>query len=152
VPGGLLHERVLAGTAFRAGLAVAGREHDGVADPGRGRVLDHVRHRVRRHHDEGQVHGLGQVPEAAQSRPAEYGLVPGVHRDHPPGEAGRGAAREDELRPARGVRRAHHGEAARREELPQALRGDAHVLAFGSLGSPRARSPMMVRWISLVPE
>ena len=152
MPGGLLHERILAGTAFRAGLTVAGGEHDGVADPGRGRVIDDTRHRVRRHHDEGQVHGLGQIPEAAQGRAAEYGLVPGVHRDQRPFEAGGGAAGEDELRPARALRRAHHGEAARREELPQALGADAHVLAFGSLGRPRARSPMMVRWISLVPE
>ena len=171
VPGGLLDEAVLAGEALRAGLAVAGGEHDGVTDAGRGRVVDDVRYRVRGHHDEGQVHGLGQVPEAAHGRTAEHGLVPGVHRDQRTGKARRGAAGQDELRPARGVRRAHDGEAARCEELPQALRGDAHALPFvlafassglgslgvgslgvGSLGRPRARSPMMVRWISLVPE
>ncbi len=113
-----------------------------MTDARRGRVVDDVRYRVRGHHDEGQVHGLGQVPEAAHGRTAEHGLVPGVHRDQRAGEADRGAAGQDELRPARGVRRAHDGEAARCEELPQALRGDAHVpafalpsvLAFGSSG------------------
>ena len=149
MPGGLLDEAVLAGEALRAGLAVAGGEHDGVTDAGRGRVVDDVRYRMRGHHDEGQVHGLGQVPEAAHGRTAEHGLVPGVHRDQRTGKARRGAAGQDELRPARGVRRAYDGEAARGEEIPQALRGDAHALP---LGRPRARSPMTVRWISLVPE
>ena len=160
VPGGLLDQPVLAGVAFRAELTVAGGEHHGVADPRRGRVVDDVRHRVRRHHDEGQVHGLGQVPEAGHGRAAEHRRMPGVHRDQRPIEADGGAGGQDELRPARGVRRAHHGEAARGEELPQALRGHGHLLAHGSLGSlgcgslgrPRARSPIMVRWISLVPE
>ena len=151
-------QRVFQRLAVLAHLAVAGGEDHRVRDARRAHVVEHALDRLDRRQDEGQVGRLRQVAQARHDRQAERAPGPRVNGGQPPGEARRGAARHDEPGPPGVVGGTDERDAVRGEERPQPLRRDefarrrVHHHTRGSLGRPRARSPMMFRWISLVPE
>ncbi len=82
--------------------------------------------------------GSDQVPQVADDRPAERGLVPRVDRDQRPGEAGRLAGQHREPGPAGRLGGPDQRDTAGREELAQPLRRDQLAYAGRVTGSAPA--------------
>jgi hypothetical protein len=108
--------------ALVADLGEARRQHDDVADPGLGGIVQHGLDRVRRHHHEGEVDRVVELAQAGDGRLAERGRVAPVHRHQPARQAGGAQTLHDEPGPARALGRADERHAARSEQRAQPIR------------------------------
>jgi hypothetical protein len=79
MPPGLVEHGLLQRAAVLAGLAETRREDDGRRHIARTAVVEHVRHGLRRRHDDGEFDRLLDIAKRSEALPALHGVVLRIH-------------------------------------------------------------------------